>query len=313
MKIVIFGLGSIGKKHAKVLNENYEYEVYAFRSKGRAKPNGLNNIKQVYAWDEVKAIKPDVAFITNPTNLHVKTAIQCAHLGMHLFIEKPLSHSLDNIDMLESLCRENKLTCYTAYCLRFHPVIKKMREIIVDKKIYHARIVCSSFLPAWRTEGDYRKSYSVSSLEGGGVLLDLSHEFDYTHYLFGEFIEVKGAYGRASELTVDAEDYADILITTAASIPVNIHLNFNSLLNERTIKVDFEDGYAEANLITNRVEIFYRGSMDTYEYPLDRDGYLTEQSQYFFDNIGNPSIMNNLAEAKDLLVAILRFKHDKPG
>jgi len=312
MKIVIFGLGSIGKKHAKVLNENHEYEVYAFRSKGRAELNGFSNIKQIYAWDEVKAIKPDVAFITNPTNLHVETALRCASLGMHLFIEKPLSHSLDNIDLLESLCSKNKLTCYTAYCLRFHPVIKKMSEIIVDKKIYHARVVCSSFLPAWRAGEDYRKNYSVSSSEGGGVLLDLSHEFDYTHYLFGEFIEVKGAYGKASDLTVDAEDYADILITTAASIHVNIHLNFNSLLNERTIEVDFEDGYAAADLIANRVEILYRGSMDKYEYPLGQDGYLTEQLQYFIDNIGNQSIMNNLAEAKDLLIKILKFKHDKP-
>jgi len=312
MKVLICGLGSIGLRHAKILSKHLNHEVYAYRSSERRIEHGLN-IREIFSWDEVEDLRPDVAFITNPTSLHVETALRCASLGTHLLIEKPLSHSLDNIDLLESLCSEKGLTCYVAYCLRFHPVIKKMREIIVGKKIYHARIVCSSFLPAWRAEGDYRKSYSVSSREGGGVLLDLSHEFDYVQYLFEEIIEMTGAYGRASELTVDAEDYADILITTAASIPVNIHLNFNSLLNERTIKVDFEDGYAKGDLIENKVDVFYRGNMDSYEYPLDRDGYLTEQSQYFFDNIGNQSIMNNLAEAKGLLIKILRFKHDKPG
>jgi len=312
MKVLICGLGSIGLRHANILSEHLSHHVYAYRSSERRIEHGLN-VGEIFSWDEVEALRPDVAFITNPTSLHVETALRCASLGTHLFIEKPLSHSLDNIDLLGSLCSEKGLTCYVAYCLRFYPVIKKMREIIVGKKIYHARIVCSSFLPAWRAEGDYRKSYSVSSREGGGVLLDLSHEFDYVQYLFEEIIEMTGAYGRASELTVDAEDYADILITTAASIPVNIHLNFNSLLNERTIKVDFEDGYAKGDLIENKVDVFYRGNMDSYEYPLDRDGYLTEQSQYFFDNIGNQSIMNNLAEAKGLLIKILRFKHDKPG
>lgn len=312
MKVLICGLGSIGLRHAKILSEHLNHDVYAYRNTKRRVEHGLN-IREVFSWNEVEALRPDVAYITNPTSLHIKTALQCASLGAHLFIEKPLSHSLDNIDFLESLCSEKGLTCYVAYCLRFHPVIKKMREVIVGKQIYHARIVCSSFLPAWRTEGDYRKSYSVSSLEGGGVLLDLSHEFDYTRYLFGKIIEMIGVYGRASELTVDAEDFADVLVTTTGSIPVNVHLNFNSLLNERSVTVNFEDGYAKGDLIENKVDVFYRGNMDSYEYPLDRDGYLTEQSQYFFDNIGNQSIMNNLAEAKDLLVEILRLKHDKPG
>jgi predicted dehydrogenase len=312
MKVLICGLGSIGLRHAKILLERFDHEIYAYRTTERRIEHELN-IREIFSWDEVEKFRPDVAYITNPTSLHIKTALQCASLGTHLFIEKPLSHSLEDIDLLDSLCREKGLTCYVAYCLRFHPVIKKLCEVIEGKKIYHARVVCSSFLPDWRPEGDYKKSYSVSSREGGGVLLDLSHEIDYAQYLFGEIVEMTGAHGRASELTIDAEDYADILITTAAFIPVNIHLNFNSLLNERTIKVDFEDGYAKGDMIENKVDVFYRGNMDSYEYPLARDGYLTEQSQYFFDNIGNQSIMNNLAEAKGLLIKILRFKHDKPG
>ncbi|MFH1626250.1 MAG: Gfo/Idh/MocA family oxidoreductase [Pseudomonadota bacterium] len=308
MKVLICGLGSIGLRHAKILSEHLNHEVYAYRRTGRCVEHSLN-IREIYSWDDVETLRPDVAFITNPTFLHIETALQCAVRGMHLFIEKSLSHSLDNIDLLESLCSEKGLTCYIAYCLRFHPVITKIHELIEGKKIYHARIVCSSFLPAWRPESDYTKSYSASSREGGGVLLDLSHEFDYAQYLFGEIAAMTGVYGRVSELTVDAEDFADVLVTNASSIPVNVHLNFNSLLNERTVTVVFEDGYATGDLIGNKVDVFYRGNLDSYEYPLDRDRYLTEQSQYFFDNIGNQTIMNNLAEAKGLLSQILRFKH----
>jgi predicted dehydrogenase len=308
MKVLICGVGSIGLRHARILSGTLGHEVYALRSTRQPLEHGLN-VKEIFAWSDVEKVRPEAAFVTNPTNLHLETALRCASLGMHLFIEKPLSHTTDNVEALESLCREKSLTCYVAYCLRFHPVIKKLREVIRGKKIYHARIVCSSFLPAWRPDQDYSKSYSVSSREGGGVLLDLSHELDYAKYIFGEFGVLTGFYGRASDLTVDAEDFADVLIKTVnPGCCLNLHLNFNSLINERTITVDFEDGYARGDLIGNRLESLVRGVAKVYEYTVDRDGYLADQSKYFFDNIGNASIMNSLAEAKQLLGSILAFK-----
>lgn len=308
MKVLICGMGSIGLHHAKILSGPLGHDVYALRSTRRPLEQGLN-IRETFSWSDVEAIRPEAAFITNPTNLHLETALRCASLGMHLFMEKPLSHSMDNIELLESLCREKGLTCYTAYCLRFHPVIKKMREAIDGKRIYHVRVVCSSFLPDWRPGDDYRKSYSASARDGGGVLLDLSHEFDYTRYLFGEIAEVTGIYGKVSQLAIDAEDFADVVIKTARAIPVNIHLNFNSLLFERTIKVDFEGGYGAADLIENRIETSYGGCVEKFEFSVDRNSYLMEQSAYFFDNIGNPSIMNGIGEAKALLKQILKFKY----
>ena len=46
-------------------------------------------------------------------------------------------------------------------------------------------MVCNSFLPNWRSNRDYRKSSSLKKVEGGGVLLELSHEIDYIRNLFG--------------------------------------------------------------------------------------------------------------------------------
>ncbi len=308
MNILICGLGSIGLRHAKILSEHFSFDVYAYRSTRRPIEHDFN-IREVFSWDEVRALRPDVVYITNPTLFHIETALRCAALGAHLFIEKPLSCNLEQIGLLESLCSEKRLTCYVAYCLRFHPVIKKMRELIEGKKIYHARIICSSFLPDWRPGGDYKKSYSASSREGGGVLLDLSHEFDYAQYLFGKVVEMTGVYGRVSEITVDAEDFADVLVTTVNPVHINIHLNFNSLLNERRVIVDLQDGYVIGDLIQYRIDVLSQTEKMVYEYPIDRDGYLIEQSRYFFNNIGNPQIMNGIAEAKALLTQILRLKH----
>lgn len=308
MKIIIFGLGSIGQTHARLLSESCEHNLFAFRSNRLNKPNQMG-IKELYSWEEVKELSPDVAFIANPTFLHTETAINCAKLGINLFIEKPLSHSLENIDLLESICQQKKLTCYTAYCLRFHPLIKKIGELVKSKHIYHVRVACSSYLPQWRPNQDFKKGYSVSAEKGGGVMLDLSHEFDYIQYLFGKIESVKGIRARASNLTIDAEDLADLLLVLEEGIHVNLHLNFLSRLEERTIKVDFERGYLTGDLITGRMDYLYDGKTQSFKFDIRRDEYLKQQTRYFFDNLGNPSIMNNLEEAKGLLSKILQVEN----
>lgn len=306
MKILFFGLGSIGIRRARILIDNFRHELYAFRSTDRPAGNSLG-IREVRTWGEVKNLKPDVAFITNPTFLHVETALKCALSGMHLFIEKPLSHNLDGLSSLESVCRKKKLTCYVGYCLRFHPVIEKMRELIRSKKVRHARVTCTSYLPDWRQGQDFRKSYSVSSKKGGGVILELSHELDYIQHLFGKIDKLEGSFGRSSCLAQDAENFADILITAGRTF-VNVHLDYFSRISERSIKVDFDGGYAGGDLMSGRIDYLYRGVKNIFRFDMDRDKYLKKEMRYFFDNIGKASIMNSLRKARPLLEKIVEMK-----
>lgn len=308
MKIIIFGLGSIGQRHAQILLDSFDHELIAFRSNKNAKPNPLG-IKEIFTWDEVEKAKPDVAFITNPTALHIDIALKCARQGMHLFIEKPLSATLDQIDELVKLCQKKKLTTYVAYCLRFHPVIKKIKELLADKEVTHVRVVCSSYLPHWRKGTDWKKCYSASKNLGGGVILDLSHEFDYIEYLFGEISEIIGKSGRATAVTVDAEDFADAVLVLPNKLCVNLHLNFMSLINERTLKIDFEGGYLIGDIMNSKVAYGIGEEVQTFDLKVERNAFTREQTAHFFDNLDNPRMMNNVSDAKRLLKKVIDFKN----
>ncbi len=308
MNIVIFGLGSIGRRHAGILRKHFSHDLAAFRSRRSGARRPVAGIREIYTWQELEAFRPDAAFITNPTYLHIPTALRCAGLGMHLFIEKPLSHSLEGIARLGRICRRKKLSCYVAYGLRFHSVVQRLRQKIKGKKIAHVRIVCSSYLPDWRQGPQARQAYSGKAKEGGGVLLDLSHEFDYIRYLFGDFKIRSGVFARAGKVSVDAEDFADVLMTASRAPHINMHINYLSRSQERRIVIDHDKGTITADLLRQTLEIREGRRLKIERLKGSRDDYLKKQTRYFFGHIGRPGLMNDWQEAGDTLAKILEFK-----
>ena len=108
MKIIFFGLGSIAKRHARILKKKYKYTLYAFRSGTYQSDNELD-IPELYSWEEVEGINPDVAFIIDRTSMHIDTAIACAQRGMHLFIEKPLDSDIKDLRKLLNIVSKKKI------------------------------------------------------------------------------------------------------------------------------------------------------------------------------------------------------------
>lgn len=310
MKILFFGLGSIGTRHAKLILENYNFQLFAFRSGKSVIKNDLQ-IPEVYSWNEVKKLKPDIAFITNPTSLHIKTAKKCAELGIKLFIDKPIGNKLKELDQLLSLVKKQGLTTYIGYNLRFHPVIKSVHKYIRKNKLLHAKIWTTSYLPNWRKGEDYKQSYRTNRKLGGGVILDLSHELDYLDYLLGNLKVKSGMFSKRSSLTNNVEDYADFLIETDLG-PVNLHINFLSHKNRREIQLDFENLTVIADLVNCKIEEFKKETLvKTLNFDYERNDSFKSQLEYFFKNIDNPKMMNNLHDASILYKKIINFKLNK--
>ena len=311
LKILFFGLGSIGKKHAKIIQDNYDYELFAYRTNIGQEKNTLK-IKEYNKLEDIFALKPDVAFITNPTYLHVETALECTKNNINLFIEKPISHSLENIDELENEIKKRKLFTYIAYNMRFHPVITHLKELVSEEKqAIHFKVVCSSYLPDWRPRQDYTKSYSAKKEMGGGVLLDLSHEFDYINWLFGEIKNIDGQCGKISNLNIDTEDVVDAKIVCNADIKGDLHLDCFSKEKERKIQVFCNNKYLEGDLIKNTIKIVENGKEKTIKKENSIEDTYKMQIDYFFEQYLNKeyNIMNNFSEALKTFKKIMDFKN----
>jgi len=251
-----------------------------------------------------------VAFITNPTSLHVETALSCAARGMHLFIEKPLSDRLDGVDrLLRTVARRNLIT-FVGCNLRFDPMIAEMRSILAGRTPFYARAICSSHLPSWRPAQDYRRSYSASRKMGGGVLLDLIHEPDYCHFLFGPVEAIEGTAAKVSGLEIETEDTADMTLSHHSGVRTQIHLDYFGLRTQRRIEVFGDDFCAEADLIGRTLLWLENGRKRTKSFAtLHRDDTYRAEIRYFFRCLNRGETpMNNLQEHLQVLKPVLAFR-----
>ncbi|MFC1989893.1 Gfo/Idh/MocA family protein [Chloroflexota bacterium] len=279
-KILFIGLGSIGQRHLRNLRQicGDKVEILAYRSLGRdirisenlTAESGVD-LGRAYGveifTDYAKALEqnPCAVFITNPTGLHVETALEAAKHDCHLFIEKPLSDSLEGLEELVKLVKERNLTTLVGYQLRFHPSLKLVHRLIEECRIGQVLSVHSEFgeyLPDTHPYEDYRKGYAARSDLGGGALFSLSHELDYLYWLFGMPQRLFALGGKLSQLEMDADDTASILMECTVdgkSIPVHAHLDFVQRPPSRKCYIVGEEGKISCDYSSNRVDLYTAG------------------------------------------------------
>ena len=231
-RIAIVGLGSIGKRHLRLIKEiRPNIKVTLIRSGvGPSSPEENMAERVVFSIEEALKHDIDAAIISSPAPFHVSQAIILLKSGVHLLIEKPLSDRLDDLDNLVQVASKSNTKVMVGYVLRHDPAAIEFKKIIESDEIgdsMHISIECGSYLPDWRPGQDYKKTVSALSNLGGGVLLELSHELDYFHWFFGKPAFVFSRLKNSKTLEVDVEDQADMLFTTNSDIPVVMQIDFN--------------------------------------------------------------------------------------
>ncbi|SEJ36110.1 Predicted dehydrogenase [Halohasta litchfieldiae] len=296
---LFFGLGSIGRRHLSVLQElDSSVEVHAYRSQ-KADPDEFPNVIQHDELDEALSVNPDVAFITNPTSLHVETAITAAEHGCHLFIEKPLSDTLAGTEQLSRVVATNDLITYVACVFRFHPVLKYIKtqlENNVIGTVYNYRVFSGSYLPDWRPEQDYRESYSADPDMGGGVVLDLIHEIDYAYWLFGDVLDTKAWVGQLSELEIESEDFVEAIVSMESGAVGQIHLDYYRPEPRRTIEITGSDGIITGDLLDGTVTVTANQETIEKEFEFERNDLFRSQLSHFLTHVRNGDPCDNDVE-----------------
>lgn len=258
MKVLVVGCGSIGKRHISNLLKLNDIKCIMIYTKNTDCIKNFKKENKIEEVNSLQSISANFAIIANETHKHLETAITLADKDIDLFIEKPLSHNLNNIETLASIAKKQDLKIFIAYNLRFlgalNYIKKQLSESIIGTP-YFAKIEVGQYLPSWRTERDYSTSYSARKSKGGGVALDLSHEIDYMCYLFGMPISWKAVKAKVSDLKIDSDDIFEGLYSYENNFVCNVHMDYLQQIKKRDLRISGSKGTLICDFIKKYIKI----------------------------------------------------------
>ncbi len=277
-RVLVIGLGSIGKRHLK--NIKYVFpriEVLLFSRKKE-----LSNYEGCCVLHDLsEAIKMNVqaAFICTPSTFHLEIANTMVESGIHILIEKPVSNSSHGLLELKNKAEKRGVKVMVGYNLRFVKSLDFFRSLL-QSDVYGEPLCIKAevgqYLPDWRPGKDYRESVSAKKSLGGGALLELSHEIDYLSWIFGQPIYASGVSVKVSNLDIDVDDLVIghlVFEKKSCKINVTFHLDFLQRQSFRQCKAICKQGTVIWDAIADNVMLFcndkevllYQGKADRNE------------------------------------------------
>ncbi len=273
MKILLIGLGSIGKRHlTNILNLGYTNVSIVTRSGILSEP-----FTQLTVYSTVeKALQEtqfEAAIVCTPTAQHTQVVLQLLNANIpYIYLEKPVSHSYHNIQAIYDLVEKNNTHFVIGYDLHFDIGLQKVKELFAANTIGNlisANAQVGQYLPDWRPQEDYTKGMSAKTETGGGVMLDLVHEFDYLHWLIGEVETIACIHKNSGALAIETEDIAEVLLKFKNGVIGTIHLDYlqqklvrNCMFTGSTGTIFWNLGENKVNWINQQKEDFefsYKG------------------------------------------------------
>lgn len=289
MKVMIAGLGSIGRRHLRHLEALGVQDILLYRTHQATLPD--EDIAEYPVETDLSAALaagPDAVVVSNPTALHLEVAIPAAERGCHILLEKPVSHTMDGLDALRLAAERSGARILVGFQFRYHPALRKIVQILSSGQAGRPvsfRAHWGEYLPAWHPWEDYRKSYSARDELGGGVILTLTHPLDYLHWFFGEIDALWAFAGTRGDLELEVVDSAEIGLQFASGVMGSVHLNYLQRPPRHQLEIVCTEGTIRWDNAGNGLEVYlvYEEAWQFHPLPegFDRDVLFRQQMAHF--------------------------------
>ena len=283
--IAFVGMGSIGKRHLgnvceliKLQGYTCTIDLYRSSMSCTLAPEVVALVNNQYLCSEPVHKDYDMVFITNPTSMHLQTALKFRSYTKAFFIEKPVFDSFDVAD--DVIAKLDEIPSYVACPLRYNPVLQYIKLNVDLSKVVSVRAMSSSYLPDWRPGQDYRQTYSAHADLGGGVDIDLIHEWDYLTWIFGMPTDCFGVVGKYSNIEIDSNDTA-LYVAKNDHMSFELHLDYFGRKTQRTLDIFTHDDTIQCDIIAGTVIYLKEGfSLD---FNSERNAFQMAEIKHFFD------------------------------
>jgi len=250
INVAIIGAGLIGRKRAKALKEIIEARLKIIVD---IVPERAKNLAEEFdcAWDiewqkVVTRGDIDAVIVAVVNKYNVDISIQALKNKKHVLCEKPLGRNVEESLKIWKTSMENKVVLKTGFNHRFHPAVKKAKEMVDEGGIGKLMFLRCRYGHGGRP--GYQKEWRADrKLCGGGELLDQGvHVVDLFRWFAGDFDE---AFGYTSTYFWDmkVEDNAFALFRKKEGLIASMHTSWTQWKNLFSFEVFGENGYLIIN------------------------------------------------------------------
>lgn len=250
-RAAIVGTGGIAGAHMRALkHEEHRVEIVAgvdISAENQERFCNQHGIANRYTDMQtmLDEQQPNLVHICTPPSLHLEQCILALRHGAHVYCEKPLVASLDEVDRLQAVERETGLTCSVVFQWRFGSAGQHLKRLIDNGDLGRALVgMCNT---TWYRDQVY---YDVPwrgtwDSELGGVSMGHGiHAMDMFLWLMGDWVEVKAMAGTLDR-DIEVEDVSMALVRFASGALGSI---VNSVLSPRQVsyvRFDFQRATVE--------------------------------------------------------------------
>ena len=123
LKVGVLGAGHLGKIHLKLLNQSKKYTLVGFYDPSK---KNAKKVSEEFGYKSFNTISElisevDVVDIVTPTLSHFDCAKEAIQAGKHVFIEKPITNTVEEAQAIRVLASQNHVTGQVGHVERFNP------------------------------------------------------------------------------------------------------------------------------------------------------------------------------------------------
>jgi len=246
-RIGVVGTGGWGKNHVRVLNDLQCLAAICDMNKERAEAFSKTfHVPGYSSLDEMmEKEKLDGVTICTPASTHFAMASKALGAGLHTFVEKPMTTSLKDADMLIEIAKSANRALTVGFIERFNPPITALKQMIKEGKMGEPILL--------EFHRENRRGANISDV---GIVKDASvHDIDTACWLFGEVPKVVYARVGMMYAPLEHEDFATILLGFSGQKTAFLVTNWITPNRVRTLSAVFSGGVVDVDFVTQQTSI----------------------------------------------------------
>ncbi|MCL8007438.1 Gfo/Idh/MocA family protein [Gelidibacter japonicus] len=284
LKAGVLGAGHLGKIHLRLLKQSEKFDLVGFYDADEANAKKIETEFGYKYFDTIESLinAVDVVSIVTPTLSHYECARLAISKGKHIFIEKPITNTVEEAETIRALVAQNNVKGQVGHVERFNPAFKAVRD-----QIHKPMFIESHRLAEFNPRGT-----------DVPVVLDLMiHDIDIILSVVNS--KVKNISASGVSVISETPDIANARIEFVNGCVANLTASRISLKNMRKTRFFQKDAYISVDFLEKKCEVVKM--KDAPINPGDFDMILQNaegvKKQIYFDN---PEISNNNAILDEL-------------